>query len=1127
MSTVRIFNPRSPSPSASGIYRPSFVVGHQPSPSVRERLVDYGIAKRPHMKGAGRRVLLNEGAERIGSFSPMNTMSNAATMARPTKAKTKSSGKKSKTGAKKAKPAKVAKKTKPAKKPAAKTKKAKPAKRAKVAKKAKLTKTAAVTVASKHKSSPKRAKVAKRTASAKPVAKKSSRPKSRKARSRVQPKKVLKPVASTAVVPLKKVAKKAKAKSAKSVAAKAANRPIAKKARKTKARSAKPSKAKSSAKPSKAKSSPKPSKTSAKKPSKAKSSSKKSSAKISAACANKGTVIPPKVANEIIARSKSGKKLKGKAVAEANKRIAKFLKSTGVDTAATKSAAKKATKTRGRRSSTKAGGTAVVAVKKSSKKPAKKASKAKARKNQAEASNIGVQVMPNPRKGQKHTAAAKRKIAAGVKKAKRRAASKAKRKTSSKGGKRRAAASKKTKGKRTGTAVVSVKKPSGKKRTKAASAKAKKTTPRRSDSVAKKKAKKAKGRSSKKSKGRRKNQGVAVTSNPKRAKKKGKKKGKARRKNQGVAVTSNPKKRAKKKASRKGKGKRRNTIWQVSGISKKDKNAQAKVRKWISDLLQLKTRKQQEVAAAMAKKLAHDEFDADVQSVLSKIAGASWSNFQLGAAPTATATSRDNLAALLGMEPGDIKALRAVAKRGKRSSSKKKSSSKRKNQGTVALTSNPKKKSKKKAKKSAKKSAKKAKAKGKKKSAKKGRKASSKKAKSHKAKKARGKKKSSKKRSSRKSTALVAARKEIASLKAAAKSHGKKRSRKGAKKAANGRRRNPGIQAPAVLQDNLVGPYMSVGLGLPAAILAGAASYALPQIPGISGLVAKVPGGKIIASAVGGALGVFGATFAANRFLGPDKGKVVGTGAAIGALLGLVARGLNSATAPTNPLRMLVGSDPSNLSDAVGLSDADAKSAAPVPAQRGQEQGRGRRGRVDRGSTVNGQWPNDVMVTDMDSGTASTNAFDDTYGDGGIPIGGGYSGGGEHGMADDLGDFAAPGTMSDAIGDDDMGDFAAPGMGDFAAPGMGEPWNGKPERGTWNAGGMGQSNEPNDVRVTDFIKGSGVDAGAALSDDDMGDFAAPGMGDFAAPGMGDDDMGDDDMGDFAAPGMGDFAAPGL
>ena len=209
-------------------------------------------------------------------------------------------------------------------------------------------------------------------------------------------------------------------------------------------------------------------------------------------------------------------------------------------------------------------------------------------------------------------------------------------------------------------------------------------------------------------------------------------------------------------------------------------------------------------------------------------------------------------------------------------------------------------------------------------------------------------------------------------------------------------------------------------------LIAGAgASYAVPQLL----MPDFVKGGvwqKAVGSIVGGVVGVVGSGLVAGLVRGEDEAARQAGAAAIGALGALLSSVLTKSTATDNRLRMLVGTDPSSLSDYLSDAGADVgpKSVKEEPQGLPQTQGDA-----------------DEWSSALDYGDARfdpTGFTADEYLDpAGVLDAPGESSGLEDFAAPAMNDFAAP-AMSDfaeAMGDD-MGDFAAPGMGDFAAPGM-------------------------------------------------------------------------------------------
>ena len=301
----------------------------------------------------------------------------------------------------------------------------------------------------------------------------------------------------------------------------------------------------------------------------------------------------------------------------------------------------------------------------------------------------------------------------------------------------------------------------------------------------------------------------------------------------------------------------------------------------------------------------------------------------------------------------------------------------------------------------------------------------------------------------------------------------KKRRNSGAVLVSNGMIGNVNDKVSGMLNSvpvagSVLGPLWDNKSGVIGLSLGVVGSHALPQLV-MPTFAASGWWQKLLSTALGGIVGV-GVTALAAPFVAglyteegrerDDEVKRQVAFASVGALGSLVSAAIIKATDPTSGLRVLNGTDAGSLADVIGLSDGPAP-ANGAPKLRIPTNG----GPAGTGQPMCA--PSDAPPQGPQGGDDWSSALD--YGDA---------------------KFDPLGFEPDEYSDSSIMDFAAPA-------GMGEPWNGRPEKGTWNH---------------------------------MGDFAAPAMSDFAAPAMGDfaeTAMGDDEMGDFAAPGLGDFAAPAM
>jgi hypothetical protein len=304
MSTVRIFNPpRDRSALApSGIYRPSFVVGQTASRKVRDRLVELGIG---HHRKATRRgeIALNGGHDvhgysghyqaphRFSRFSRFNDAAAATAVEAPPSSPSAAAAQGQ---------------AAPQEKTSIMAVKNKSSRKARKARKTRRNSGSAV-------KSPAKKKAAKKSPEKKAAKKSPAKKRAKKT--------------GTALQKAKRGAKKRGAKTKRANGKKSSGK------RKGKGRGKKSSKSSSKKRPA----------------------GTALTKKISAACATKGTMISAKLADEILARSRKGALGKGKAVAEANKRLLPFIKgacgspvkkSSGVSKSDMERAAKKMAKGR-------------------------------------------------------------------------------------------------------------------------------------------------------------------------------------------------------------------------------------------------------------------------------------------------------------------------------------------------------------------------------------------------------------------------------------------------------------------------------------------------------------------------------------------------------------------------------------------------------------------------------------------------------------------------------------------------------------------------------------------------------------------------------------------------------------
>ena len=269
-----------------------------------------------------------------------------------------------------------------------------------------------------------------------------------------------------------------------------------------------------------------------------------------------------------------------------------------------------------------------------------------------------------------------------------------------------------------------------------------------------------------------------------------------------------------------------------------------------------------------------------------------------------------------------------------------------------------------------------------------------------------GKRKGSSKKSKSQEIAKRAAKSGKKGKSKAKKSNGK---RKG-KKRKNGAWASGGVNVTDfarngirdIVAKNFSDPVSGILVSVPGALVGAAAAHMFPRLVA-SEWFAKNALTRTLGAAIGGLLGVGVTSFVAGRlsamgWIDEDQGVIQGGAAALGGTIRTVGQLVTSLTDPTSKLRLLVGTDPSSLADAVNMSDMIPQGRPMLPD----------------GGVMQHNESQDALYEGAP-----------TYGSGNYP--------------DEMADFAMP-SSGDIVGDTDgeMSDFAAPEMADFAMPAAGD-----------------------------------------------------------------------------------------